>query len=299
MTDKDLNPLENSRILNVAFPSTSDSENCEMVALNGNIKKDVSENEDENCPAPMDSLVQFTQDPMEIQPSSEHSQIPTPENASDKRSFSTESNSSDKETTNDGNLKKFSKMADVFNLIPSDIKSILYDERSTPFDHGNPRTFRRNVSIASPEKTIERLRGSNMDQRSPPLYDSDAGYSERTPLLGPCRSVSSLPSVVGYDSTRSVFDFPGPSTARSEVGRDELRRKRRRIRRYSQQRIMATQKMRGKKEEEEEEEEVELARSSSVSVIVRVFRSMVCQRRSNQCLLRSWLVNRHNPVANP
>ncbi|KAK6062114.1 hypothetical protein COOONC_00210 [Cooperia oncophora] len=79
------------------------------------------------------------------------------------------------------------------------------------------------------EPVLYTLRGSSVqsEDRSPPAYDSDLGFTERTPLLAPCRS---LPSVVGYDSARSVYDYPGPSTARSEDGRTETRRRKKRMR---------------------------------------------------------------------
>ncbi|XGW34919.1 hypothetical protein V3C99_018738 [Haemonchus contortus] len=103
-----------------------------------------------------------------------------------------------------------------------------------PKQINEPRTsreFKKSVSIAPTEIINERLRGTSMQSegRSPLAYDSDLGFSERTPLLAPCRS---LPSVVGYESGRSVFDYPGTSTARSEVGRDEMRRKKKRMRKY-------------------------------------------------------------------
>ncbi|EYC16223.1 hypothetical protein Y032_0034g2869 [Ancylostoma ceylanicum] len=222
------------------------------------------ESEEEERPAPIGSVSRFTQDPMEVQPLSEHSQIPTPENVSEK-SQETDSPASEKETAEEVNPLNPRRRSTFDSAMPSEHKSTL------PAEDGNPRMFRKSVSIASPKKTKERtthvntlmiglcliaaeffqkqriaepwLRGTYMQDGSPSQYDSDAGYSERTPLLAPC---SSLPSVVGYDSARSVFDFPGPSTARSEVGRDELsrRNKRRKARRYNSQRILETQKMR-------------------------------------------------------
>ncbi|KAK6033515.1 hypothetical protein OSTOST_00273 [Ostertagia ostertagi] len=110
----------------------------------------------------------------------------------------------------------------------------------------------------------QRSRGISVQSgdRSPPAYESDRGFSETTPLLGPCRSLPSvvgydsarsvsdypgpstarsLPSVVGYDSARSVSDYPGPSTARSEDGRTEMRRKKKRMRKYHR---IETHKMR-------------------------------------------------------
>ncbi|KAL6724558.1 hypothetical protein Aduo_019438 [Ancylostoma duodenale] len=227
------------------------------------------ESEEEQRPAPIGSVSRFTQDPMEVQPLSEHSQIPTPESASE-QSHDTDSPASEKETTEEVNPLKPKRRSTIDSATATENKPALYREHSAPTEDGNPRMFRKSVSIASPKKTKERtthvnalmiglcltaaeffqrqripelwLRGTYMQDGSPTQYDSDAGYSERTPLLAPC---SSLPSVVGYDSARSVFDFPGPSTARSEVGRDELsRRKRRKARRYNPQRIVDLQKMR-------------------------------------------------------
>ncbi|RCN41956.1 hypothetical protein ANCCAN_12061 [Ancylostoma caninum] len=183
---------------------------------------------------------------MEVQPLSEHSQIPTPENVSE-QSHDTDSPASEKETNEEVNPLKPKRRSTFDSVPPTEHKAALYREHSAPVEDGNPRVFRKSVSIAAPKKTKERLQGTYMQDGSPVQYDSDAGYSERTPLLAPC---SSLPSVVGYDSARSVFDFPGPSTARSEVGRDELsRRKRRKARRYNPQRIVDLQKMRYVKQE--------------------------------------------------
>ncbi|CAB3400413.1 unnamed protein product [Caenorhabditis bovis] len=55
--------------------------------------------------------------------------------------------------------------------------------------------------------------------------------NERTPLLHPS---SSLPTVVGYEEGVEYFNNPPHSTTRSEIGRNELvRKKKRRRRRFN------------------------------------------------------------------
>ncbi|VDL71877.1 unnamed protein product [Nippostrongylus brasiliensis] len=173
----------------------------------------------------------FSQDPMEIQPGSEHSQIPTPESAS-----LSGGNQNEDDTTDNGIIPPtvYPNLDPNSHLLNDDLNK--KKEKSA----ANRPDFKKSVSIAPAEIL---LRGSSIQSgdRSPPAYDSDMGYTERTPLLAPC---SSLPTVVGYDTAGPIFDYPGPSTARSETGRDEMRRRKRRMRKYNHQRHAAVQKMR-------------------------------------------------------
>ncbi|CAI5456359.1 unnamed protein product [Caenorhabditis angaria] len=93
-------------------------------------------------------------------------------------------------------------------------------ERIKPFNEK-----KKIVSIAPPKPA----RTESQILLTRPTADSMVSDNENTPLLHPS---SSLPTVVGYDEL--IEDYPGPSnTTRSEIGRNELKKKRRKRSRYN------------------------------------------------------------------
>ncbi|CAI4224894.1 unnamed protein product [Auanema sp. JU1783] len=170
----------------------------------------------------------FTQDPFDIQPGNEHSQIPSPEERSLNSTASTPN--SDGITPGSSKVPEAGKDENIpENPLQPRTSSMAESDKSIK----QPvRGLKKSVSILIP--AIGKIKEKFQKKSDMARDRRRSTCSEQTPLLAGCRS---LPNVAD-DGTSAIVDYPeAPAHTRSEIGRDEFQKKRRsRRRRYNTER---------------------------------------------------------------